>query len=102
MIPAELEPYWGLILLGLTFADGLVFGVAIKKALSAAIYFIIGVVLAGFIGLSLPLPSTEAVTRTLFDFLVQNFSAIYNKVSAIVAGLPILFIIGFLVGLLKG
>jgi hypothetical protein len=59
-------------------------------------------VLAGFISLSLPLPSTEVVTKTLFDFLMQNFSAIYNKFGAIVVGLPILFIIGFLVGLLKG
>jgi hypothetical protein len=41
-------------------------------------------VLAVFIGLSLPLPSTEAVIKALFDFLAQNFNAIYNKISMIV------------------
>jgi hypothetical protein len=40
---------------------------------------IIGVVLASFISLSLPLPSAEAVIKTLFDFLVQNFGAIYVR-----------------------
>jgi hypothetical protein len=40
---------------------------------------IIGVVLAVFISLSLPLPSTEAAIKTLFDFLVQNFNAIYKR-----------------------
>jgi hypothetical protein len=38
---------------------------------------IIGVVLASFISLSLP--STEAAIKTLFDFLVQNFNAIYKR-----------------------
>lgn len=102
MVPAGLEPYWSVILLLLTFVDGLIFGIAIKKALASAIYFIIGILLAGFIGLSLPVPSSEAITKTVFDLLVQNMGMLYNKVGAIVVGLPVLFIIGLLIGLLKG
>ncbi|MGC9067706.1 MAG: hypothetical protein ACP5IZ_01810 [Thermoprotei archaeon] len=100
MIPAGLEQYWGMILLVLTFVDGLIFGVAIKRALASAILFIIGILLAGFIGLSLPLPSSETLTKTVLDFLIQR--ALYNKIGTIVVGLPVLFIIGLLVGLLKG
>ncbi|MGB9729763.1 MAG: hypothetical protein ACP5GU_05865 [Thermoprotei archaeon] len=102
MIPAGLEQYWGMILLVLTFVDGLIFGVAIKRALASAILFIIGILLAGFIGLSLPLPSSETLTKTVLDFLIQNMGALYNKIGTIVVGLPVLFIIGLLVGLLKG
>ncbi len=100
MIPAGLD--WGMILLVLTFVDGLIFGVAIKRALASAILFIIGILLAGFIGLSLPLPSSETLTKTVLDFLIQNMGALYNKIGTIVVGLPVLFIIGLLVGLLKG
>jgi hypothetical protein len=98
MIPAELEPYWGLILLGLTFVDGLIFGIALKKAASAIVYIIIGLLLAGFIGLTLPLPSSQ----TLLEYALKMVPNIINKIGPIAAGLPILFIIGFLVGLLKG
>jgi hypothetical protein len=98
MIPAELEPYWGLILLGLTFVDGLIFGIALKKAVSAIVYIIIGLLLAGFIGLTLPLPSSQ----TLLEYALKMVPNIINKIGPIAAGLPILFIIGFLVGLLKG
>ncbi len=98
MIPAGLEPYWGLILLGLTFVDGLIFGIALKKAISAIVYIIIGLLLAGFIGLTLPLPSSE----TLLDYAWRIMPNIINRIGPIAAGLPILFIIGFFVGLLKG
>lgn len=100
MIPAGLEPYWGLILLGLTFIDGLIFGIAFKKALSAIVYIIIGLLLAGFIGLTLPLPLLSS--QTLLEYILKIAPNIINKVGPIAASLPILFIIGFFVGLLKG
>jgi hypothetical protein len=85
-------------LLGLTFVDGLIFGIALKKAVSAIVYIIIGLLLAGFIGLTLPLPSSQ----TLLEYALKMVPNIINKIGPIAAGLPILFIIGFLVGLLKG
>jgi len=98
MIPPELAPYSGLITLVLMFVDGAIFGIAAKKAVKAAVYFLAGIILAGVIGISLPLPPKE----TVLEYLARVLEHLYANVGPITFGLPAAFILGFLFALVKG
>lgn len=101
-LPASLAPYSSIITIILLFVDGLLFGLAAKKALVSAILIIAGIILAGFLSLSIPtgLSAGEVVTK-IFDILA--FQATHSgPLGSIIYAFPIFFIIGFAVGIWKG
>ncbi len=96
--PAGLEPYAIYITLLLGFIDGLLFGLAIKKALISVVLIIVAFILASFLGLSfIPSVSTSQISSTIFSFFSQlNFGTIGVTFSIV------LFVIGFGIGIWKG
>ncbi len=90
--------YQGIFYLVLTFVDGLLFGLAIKKGILAFIIFLVAAFLATYIGLSLP---SISIT-TLFSRAISFLTYATARAPAIMVGLPILFFVGLAVGLWKG
>jgi len=90
--------YQSLLYLILTFADGLLFGVAIKKGIMSFILFIIGSLIAAYVGISLPGISANLLITKLVSFL----GYLVSKAPSVAVGLPILFILGLAIGLWKG
>jgi hypothetical protein len=84
------------IVLVLLFIDGLIFGVAAAKGVLSIILIIVGLILAGLIGVALPFLSTGAIMTHITNIVVSQ--ARYFSYYAY--GFPIAWIIGFLVGLL--
>jgi hypothetical protein len=82
----------------LLFADGLIFGVAAKKGITSAILIIVGLVLAGAIGLTIPFVSESAVMTHIYNIFVSQAA----HIGAIVYSFPVFWIIGFALGLWKG
>jgi len=97
-LPAELAPYASIIGIILTFVDGLLFGIAAKKAVVSAILIIVGLLLAGFIGLSIPFLSVGDIWTHIFNIFISQA----KHLGAVVYGLPIFWIIGFAIGIWKG
>lgn len=96
--PAGLQPYAVYITLLLGFLDGLLFGLAIKKALISVVLIVVAFILASFLGLSfIPSVSTSQISSTLFNFFSQlNFGTLGVTFSIV------LFVIGFGIGIWKG
>jgi hypothetical protein len=87
-----------IIVVLLLFFDGLVFGVAASKGLVSILLIIVGLIIATFIGLSIPfLNGTPGNFLSGIESLVT--SAV-NRYGAAFFAMPILWIIGFIVGLL--
>lgn len=82
----------------LLFADGLIFGVAAKKGITSAILIIVGLILAGAIGLTIPFISESDVLTHVYNIFVSQA----GHVGAIVYSFPVFWIIGFGIGLWKG
>jgi hypothetical protein len=99
-LPANLAPYSSIITIILLFVDGAIFGLAAKKGIMAAILIIIGILVAGLLGLSAPLglSISEVVGKVLH---ILAFQASHGG-TTIVYTFPIFWIIGFLVGIWKG
>lgn len=83
---------------GALFADGLLFGLAIKKALTSAILLVVAIVLAGYVGLSLPFLNISDASSHLFAILMSQ----YHHLGPLITALPVLFIIGLGLGLWRG
>lgn len=99
-LPASLAPYSSIISIILILIDGVIFGVAAKKGLMSAILIIIGVIIAGLIGLSLPVGlSVSEIVSKLMNLV--DFQATHGG-TQIVYSFPIFWIIGFAFGLWKG
>jgi len=90
--------YESIIFLVLTFADGLLIGVAIKKGIMSFILAIIGAFLAAYIGISLPGVSVTLLLSRFSSFALYLLS----RAPGVAAGLPILFLLGLAIGLWKG
>ncbi|MEM3197759.1 MAG: hypothetical protein QXL00_07530 [Conexivisphaerales archaeon] len=90
--------YQSIIYLILTFVDGLLFGIAIKKGIVSFVLFIIGVFIATYVGISLPGISATLLISKLVNFL----GYILGKAPSFVVGLPVLFLVGLALGLWKG
>jgi len=88
----------GIVSIILLFADGLVFGLAAKKGVTSAILIIIGLVLAGAIGLAIPFISLSDV----WTHVVNIFLSQASHIGAIFYSFPIFWLIGFGLGLWKG
>jgi hypothetical protein len=101
-LPPSLAPYSSIITIILLFVDGLLFGLAAKKALISAVLIIIGIIVAGFLGLSIPTGLTVSeVVAKLFGIL--TFQATHSgPLGSIIYAFPIFFIIGFGMGIWKG
>jgi len=97
-LPKQLLPYASIIGIVLTFVDGLIFGIAIKKAIVSAILIVVGLLLAGFIGLTIPFLSTSSVTTHLLNIFVSQA----RLIGPLIYTIPLFWIIGFALGIWKG
>jgi hypothetical protein len=99
-LPSSLAPYSSIITIILLFADGAIFGLAAKKGMMSIILIIIGIMVAGLLGLSAPLGLSipQIVAKVLNIALFQA----QHGASAIIYTFPIFWVIGFAVGIWKG
>ena len=98
LLPSDLQSYSSVITIILLFGDGLIFGVASKKALTSVVLIIIGLVVAGAIGLSIPFLSINGLWTHVTGILVSQAS----HIGPILYGFPIFWILGFAIGTWKG
>lgn len=82
----------------LLFADGLIFGIAAKKAITSVILIVVGLVLAGAAGVTIPFITTTDVWTHVYNILASQAA----HVGAIFYAMPIFWIVGFGIGLWKG
>ena len=85
-----------IITIVLIFVDGIIFGVAASKGVASIILIVLGLILASFIGLSIPL----AGTANNFVGGIENLATnTFNRYGPSFFAMPVLWIVGFLVGL---
>lgn len=82
----------------LLFVDGLIFGIAAKKGITSAILIVVGLVLAGGIGITIPFITTADV----WSHIVSIISSQAAHIGAIFYAMPLFWIVGFGLGLWKG
>jgi hypothetical protein len=87
-----------LITIVLLFVDGLIFGVAAKKGVTSAILIIIGLILAGAVGLTIPF----ITTADIWTHIVNIFMSQASHIGDIFYAMPVFWIVGFGIGLWKG
>src|ERR1700680_2766726 len=87
VIPGTLAGITGILLL---LADGFVFGIAAKKAVTSVLLIIVGLVLASFIGLVIPFLTVNDVWTRVVSILVSQAS----HIGPIVYSFPVFWIIG--------
>jgi len=97
-LPPDLQAYSSIITLVLLFVDGLLFGLAIKKAVVSVVLMIVGLALAGVVGLSIPFLSTSEVWTHVSNIITSQAS----HIGPIFYGFPIFWIIGFAIGIWRG
>jgi hypothetical protein len=98
LLPSDLQGYSSIIAIVLLFADGLIFGVAAKKALTSVVLIVIGLVVAAAIGLSIPFLSVNGVWTHVIDIFVSQA----RHIGPILYGFPIFWAVGFAIGIWKG
>jgi hypothetical protein len=98
LLPSDLQIVSSLLTIVLLFADGLIFGVAAKKALTSVVLIVIGLVIAAAIGLSLPLLNANDVWTHVVNILLSQA----RHIGPILYGFPIFWIVGFAIGVWKG
>ena len=96
-----------LVELALIFIDGLLFGLGIKKGVWSVILIVIAVFLSEYINFSV-LPKASLSTfyddvKSHIEYIITNINKIipFSNIGAISISL-ILFIVGFIVGYMKG
>jgi hypothetical protein len=87
-----------LIPIVLLFVDGLIFGIAAKKGVMSAILIVVGLILAGAIGITIPFISTADVWGHITAIIASQAS----HIGAVFYAMPVFWIIGFGIGLWKG
>ncbi len=97
----------GYILLIIALIDGLLFGLAIKKALVSAILIIIALVLATYAGLSfIPKISYSKVMSDISTYVSANITKLPGLLHIGGAGsltlIVVLFLVGLGIGIWKG
>ncbi|MGI0091146.1 MAG: hypothetical protein ACREBS_05510 [Nitrososphaerales archaeon] len=95
LLPGSIAGIIGLLLL---LADGFIFGVAAKKAITSIILIVVGLLLASFIGLVIPFLTASDVLTRVTSVLVSQAA----HIGPIVYAFPVFWIIGFALGLWKG
>ena len=94
-IPGTVAGIIGILLL---LVDGFLFGIAGKKAVTSVLLIIVGLALAGFIGLVIPFLTLNDVWTRVVSILVSQAS----HIGPIVYTFRVFWIIGFGLGLWKG
>ncbi len=79
----------------LLFLDGVLFGIATRKALASMLLVLAGLMLAGFVGLGIPFFSFNDFANHLIRFI----STQSNNFPGAFLAFPVAWIIGFIVGL---
>ncbi|MDG7047922.1 MAG: hypothetical protein JRN61_02975 [Nitrososphaerota archaeon] len=87
-----------LVAIVLALIDGLIFGVAIKRAIVSVILAVIGFALAAYIGINIPGISSS----TLLDKVPVILAYVTSVAPQFLIGVPIFFIIGLAIGIWKG
>lgn len=95
LVPGSAAGIIGVLLL---LADGFIFGVAGKKAITSVVLIVIGLILAGFIGVVIPFLTISDVWSRVVGILVSQAA----HIGPIVYSFPVFWIIGFALGLWKG
>lgn len=96
--PPFLQPYAAEVTLLLIFVDGLMFGLAIKKAVTSVVLILVSLVIAYFLGLTF-------VPNISIGTIVQNVMNYANTVhfgNLIITFSIVVFIIGLGIGLWRG
>ncbi len=88
----------GIIGILLLLADGLVIGIAGKKALASVLLIIVCLVLASFIGLVIPFLTVSDVWTQVVSILSSQAS----RTGPIIYSFPVFWILGFGIGVWKG
>ncbi len=82
----------------LLLLDGFIFGVAAKKAVTSIVLIIVGLLLAGFVGIAIPYLTVSNITQHITNIIASQAS----HVGAIFYAFPLFWIIGFALGIWKG
>ncbi len=88
----------GIVGILLLLADGFIFGIAVKKGISSAILIILGLLLAGFIGLAIPFLSLNDIWPHVVNVLIS----VASHIGSLIYTFPVCLIIGFALGLWQG
>jgi|SRR5208283_4913125 len=88
----------GIVALILLLIDGFIFGVAAKKAIVSVILIIVGLLLAGFIGVAVPYLTISG----FWTHVVNIATSQINHIGDIFYAFPIFWLIGFGLGIWKG
>ncbi|HZW56997.1 MAG TPA: hypothetical protein VFF30_11970 [Nitrososphaerales archaeon] len=88
----------GVVAVVLLLVDGFIFGAAAKKALVSVILIIVGLILAGFIGVAIPFLTVNGLWTHVVNILISQAS----HIGAIFYAFPLFWIIGFGLGIWKG
>lgn len=81
----------------LLFFDGIIFGVAAAKAVTSIILVIIGLIIASFVGLAIPVLGTSS--GSFLSGLGNLVVSAANRYGPGFFAMPVLWIVGFLVGI---
>jgi len=98
LLPADLQSYSSILTILLIFADGAIFGVAAKKAVTSVVLLLIGLVVAAAVGLNIPLLNVDAVWTHVTDVL----GSLAREIGPVLYGFPVFWIVGFALGVWKG
>lgn len=98
LLPPDLQDYSSIITVALLFADGLIFGLAAKKAVTSVVLIVIALVIAAAVGLSIPFLSVNDIWTHVFDIIASQG----RHIGPILYGLPVFWIVGFALGIWKG
>ena len=85
-----------IIVVVLLFFDGIIFGIAAARAVTSVLLIIVGLILASFIGLSIPFLNASNVIAGVENIFIQSI----NRYGPSFFSLPIFWILGFIIGLL--
>ena len=96
--PAFLQPYAAEVTMLLVFIDGLLFGLAIKKAFVSVILIMISMAIAYFLGLTF-IPSLSV--STIFSNIMKYATSVQFG-NLIISFSVVIFVIGLGIGLWRG
>jgi hypothetical protein len=77
--------------------DGIIFGVAAAKGVTSIILIVLGLILATFIGISIPFLNSG--TSSFLGGMETMFIHFVNRYGPAFLAMPILWIVGFLIGI---
>lgn len=86
----------------LTFVAGLLFGLAVKKGLTAFVLAIVGFVIAGYVGLTFVPKISFSYELTKFLSLALSYVQTVQFGAVAVSLTVVLFLVGIAIGLWKG